>query len=315
MRTEDGAGDCHQGLIQIEEKNMHQHRTNRFRVNIITSSGCALIVLFVVTKSSQTVQASWAYVPQEIRMAEADLIVAGKIEKLGKDIRKNGAVYEVGIIKASKILKGNSKLTGDIRLAWPKRTSGGLRLSTDLATPKIGEESIWVLHFNAQFSEEAHFYKAQFSGKATFINTQFSDRANFNEAQFIGVSFFQTIFGGETDFRYVRVYGALELEEANYKGNVDLRNATIKKLVLKESSLVNSIDVPFDFRDATITEAHFEELQFTQKINFSDVVFGVDVDFVGPLQLDKQSPATVFRTVTFVSDANFTRAKFYGDGF
>jgi len=74
--------------------------------------------------------------------------------------------------------------------------------------------------------------------------------------------------------------------------------------------------VPFDFRDATITEAHFEELQFTQKINFSDVVFGfnvVDVDFIGPLPLDNQSPATVLRTVTFVSDANFTRAKFYGD--
>lgn len=169
--------------------------------------------------------------------------------------------------------------------------------------------------YNAQFSEAAGFNKAQFSGEAGFNQTQFNGLADFSQAQFNGVSFHLTTFGAETNFRYVRIYGALELEESNFEGNVDLRNSTIRKLLLKESSLVNSIDVPFDFRDATITEAYFEELQFTQKINFSDVVFGLneDVDFVGPLQLDNQSPATVFRTVTFLSDANFTRAKFYGD--
>ncbi len=169
---------------------------------------------------------------------------------------------------------------------------------------------------NAKFSEEANFREAQFSEAAGFNKAQFNGLADFSQAQFNGVSFHLTTFGAETNFRYVRIYGALELEESNFEGNVDLRNSTIRKLVLKESSLVNSIDVPFDFRDATITEAHFEELQFIQKINFSDVVFGVNivnVDFIGPLQLDNQSPATVFRTVTFLSDANFTRAKFYGD--
>lgn len=124
---------------------MRQHRTVRFAVNITTSWGCALLALFVVTMSSRTVQASWAYVPQEIRMAEADLVVAGKVEKLGEDIEKNGTVYEVGIIKPSTILRGKPKTDGVIRLAWPKRTPGGLRMSTDLPTPKVGEASIWVM--------------------------------------------------------------------------------------------------------------------------------------------------------------------------
>ncbi len=122
---------------------MRQHRTARFAVNIAVPIGCALLVLFVVTLSSQTVQASWAYVPQEIRMAEADLVVAGTVEKLGEDVEKNGTVYETGIIKPSEILRG--KPNGVIRLAWPKRNPGGLRLSTDLPAPKVGESSIWVM--------------------------------------------------------------------------------------------------------------------------------------------------------------------------
>jgi len=124
---------------------MRQHQTNRFAVNITTSLECALLAFLVVTMSSRTVQASWAYVPQEIRMAEADLIVAGTIEKLGEDVEKNGTVYETGIIKPSVFLRGKAKVKGDIRLAWPKRTPGGLRMSTDLPAPKVGESSIWVM--------------------------------------------------------------------------------------------------------------------------------------------------------------------------
>jgi len=105
----------------------------------------ALLTIAVLSMYSRTLNASWAYVPQEVRMAEADLIVAGKIEKLGEDVEKNGTVYEVGIVKPSRVLKGKPKMTDDIRLAWPKRALGGLRLSTDLPTPKVGEASIWVM--------------------------------------------------------------------------------------------------------------------------------------------------------------------------
>ncbi len=124
---------------------MRQHQTDHFAVKSVAFGGIALLTLFVVTISSQTVLASWAYVPQEIRMAEADLVVAGKVEKLGEDVEKNGTVYEVGIIKPSMILRGKPKADGVIRLAWPKRTPGGLRVSTDLPAPKVGEASIWVM--------------------------------------------------------------------------------------------------------------------------------------------------------------------------
>ena len=108
--------------------------------------------------SPRTVHGSWAYVPQEIRMAEADLVVAGTVEKLGEDVEKNGTVYEVGIIKPSLILRGKAKVKGDIRLAWPKRNPGGLRLSTDLPAPKVGEASIWVM----QADEELPVYWATY---------------------------------------------------------------------------------------------------------------------------------------------------------
>lgn len=125
---------------------MRPYRTRLSAVTTTTTSlGCAVLTLCAVTMSSQTVEASWAYVPQEIRMAEADLIVAGTVEKMGEDVEKKGAVYETGIIKASVFLRGKAKANNVIRLAWPKRNPGGLRLSTDLPAPKVGESSIWVM--------------------------------------------------------------------------------------------------------------------------------------------------------------------------
>jgi hypothetical protein len=89
-------------------------------------------------------QASWAYVPQEIRMMQADLVVVGTITKLGNGITQNGRAYDVGVIAPTKILKGKPKKKADIRVAWPASRAGGLRVSTDI-TYRVGQKGVWVL--------------------------------------------------------------------------------------------------------------------------------------------------------------------------
>ncbi|MDA1013654.1 MAG: hypothetical protein O3A00_04270 [Planctomycetota bacterium] len=87
-------------------------------------------------------RASWAYVPQEVRIMQADIVVAGTITKTGKDVVKNGTTYAVGVIKPMTILKGKPK--GEIRVAWPAPRPGGLQLSTTIIY-KVGQAGVWVL--------------------------------------------------------------------------------------------------------------------------------------------------------------------------
>ena len=50
--------------------------------------------------------ASWAYVPLELRMAGAKCIVVGKIDRIVDDLERNGRVYDIGAIKVGQVLKG-----------------------------------------------------------------------------------------------------------------------------------------------------------------------------------------------------------------
>ena len=89
-------------------------------------------------------EASWAYVPQEIRMMQADLVVVGTITKLGNGIVQNGRAYDVGVITPTTLLKGKLKKNAVIRVAWPAARGGGLRVSTDIAF-RVGQKGVWVL--------------------------------------------------------------------------------------------------------------------------------------------------------------------------
>jgi len=82
--------------------------------------------------------ASWEYIPQEVRLIEADIIVAGEIVKLGKNRKKYGQVYEVGIIEPIQLLKGSPGRGRQIRLAWPQ-------IAPRLPAPRVGDRSIWIL--------------------------------------------------------------------------------------------------------------------------------------------------------------------------
>ena len=79
-------------------------------------------------------QASWAYVPLELRMAGAKYIVDG--------IERNKRTYDVGAIKVSKVLKGPKTLK-EVKLMWPGPAP--FALSTDIKFRK-GQEGVWILY-------------------------------------------------------------------------------------------------------------------------------------------------------------------------
>ena len=62
--------------------------------------------------------ASWAYVPLELRMAGAKYIVVGKIDRVVDDLERNGRAYDIGAIKVDQVLKGPKSLK-EVKLMWP----------------------------------------------------------------------------------------------------------------------------------------------------------------------------------------------------
>ncbi len=103
-----------------------------------------LACLFLLAPLAEAASASWAYVPQEIRFLQSDLVVVGEIEKEAKSIEMNGREYSVGLIRPTMILKGKAMMKEDIKVAWPAERGGGLRLSTDISFA-VGQKGIWVL--------------------------------------------------------------------------------------------------------------------------------------------------------------------------
>ena len=87
-------------------------------------------------------QASWAYVPLEIRMAGAKYIVVGKVDRIVDGIERHNRTYDVGAIKVSKVLKGPNNLK-EVKLMWPGPAP--FALSTDIKFRK-GQEGIWILY-------------------------------------------------------------------------------------------------------------------------------------------------------------------------
>jgi hypothetical protein len=87
-------------------------------------------------------QASWAYVPLELRMAGAKYIVVGKIDRIVDGIERNDRTYDVGAIKVNKVLKGPKTLK-EVKLMWPGPAP--FALSTDIKFRK-GQEGVWILY-------------------------------------------------------------------------------------------------------------------------------------------------------------------------
>ena len=95
------------------------------------------------------------------------------------------------------------------------------------------------------------------------------------------------------------------LQFLNIRKYADFRNATIRKLDVNNSVEPTILRGRIDFRNAVISEAHFEDIIFEKDADFSDVKFS------SPMKDEKF--AVVFRFINFESDAYFIRTYFSGD--
>ncbi len=181
----------------------------------------------------------------------------------------------------------------------------------------------------AAFSGEPFFKSAKFSVGVYFKSVTFSGGANFSSTTFSGeANFFDTTFNNLAYFKDSIFLNSLNLVKAGFHGYADFRGSKIRKLDFNNNKSPRVFPSRLDFRGAVITEAHFQDLVFEKDVDFSDVAIG---------QLVKESPSkaeeaskkepqgkvdkgeetttsfsTVFRFVTFESDAFFLRTKFLG---
>ncbi len=101
------------------------------------------------------------------------------------------------------------------------------------------------------------------------------------------------------------MFESIELKGANFKLYADFRNSEIGKLDISTSEgfiLPTLVEGRMDFREAVISEAHFQDITFKQDVDFSDVQFG---DLT-----EEKKLAVVFRFINFESNAYFTRTIF-----
>ena len=117
----------------------------------------AAFAVVAVLYSSSRSEAMWAYVPQEVRMMEADFVVTGKIVRLEKDVTKDGRAYQVGVIQVSSLLKGKAG-TKEVKLAWVKPRKGGLRLADGPPSFAVGQNSLWILRKDVKLAAHTANY-------------------------------------------------------------------------------------------------------------------------------------------------------------
>jgi uncharacterized protein YjbI with pentapeptide repeats len=152
------------------------------------------------------------------------------------------------------------------------------------------------------FSGAANFEGATFGGAANFAGVSFDALAYFKEAQF---------------FRRLTVIGA------QFKTYADFRDTLIRQLSFQNATRPVIIEGRMDFRRATISEAHIQDITFVKDVNFSDVIFGTAVSEkehtvktegkkAGNCATLASDFATVFRFVTFEGNAYFLRTCFAG---
>jgi hypothetical protein len=102
-----------------------------------------------------TTRASWAYVPLELRLAGADLVVVGKIDRLTDNFKVGERMHDVGAITVQRMLKGPGNLK-EAQVAWPGKAR--FALSTDIRY-RVGQQGIWILTRDAK---QPNVYRANY---------------------------------------------------------------------------------------------------------------------------------------------------------
>lgn len=195
----------------------------------------------------------------------------------------------------------------------------------------------------AYFNKKALFYEATFNRRANFQRAEFSKEEDsyFSSATFIEEAVFSwAIFSGNAYFKVATFIGEANFSRAILKREANFSWATFHELAYFKESEVNKLFLDatlftkyadfretmigklhykcispaivkgrIDFRNSSISEMHFQDIIFENDVDFSDVKFGISLE---EGKTDGKL-ATVFRYVTFESDAYFIRAEFHSD--
>ena len=102
----------------------------------------SLMAVAAVLATQSETEASFAYVPLEARIASAQHVVLGKIDRLDGFVQLHNRKYQVGVIEVRKVFKG-AKGLDRVKLAWPAREK--FAVSTDISY-RVGQEGLWILH-------------------------------------------------------------------------------------------------------------------------------------------------------------------------
>ena len=195
----------------------------------------------------------------------------------------------------------------------------------DFGSSYFAEEALFI---NATFAELVDFGWAKFSENMSFENITFPrvyfegvtfvKDVDFSYASFIELADFSyATFEGKANFSWVNFYklsyfqgaiiDALVMDYVSFKEFADFRDTFIRTFAFMCTSptIVNG---RLDFRRSMICEAHFQDIIFENDVDFSDVKFGIPLEGKTVRKL-----ATVFRFVTFESDAYFIRTEFHSD--
>lgn len=163
---------------------------------------------------------------------------------------------------------------------------------------------------HATFHGKASFSHAWFSDDADFIQTVFAEESDFSDTHFHkNVAFRSAIFSKLGYFKGLWVGTTLDLRLCHIEEYGDFRGARITRLNFNCSSSPTTISGRIDLRNAIVSEAHFEDILFEKDVDFSDVVF-LSPNDTSP---NRNPYVSVFRFVTFDSDALFIRTAFLGD--
>ena len=188
---------------------------------------------------------------------------------------------------------------------------------------------------SSTFSGDADFSSSTFSGDADFFKSTYSRDADFSYSTFLGFAFFSSsTFSGDAEFSFSTFSEDAEFDGSTFSGKADFIVTLFSNLAYFHKTIFNSlifdsviiekyadfrktsidkfnfknisptvITGRIDFRNANITEAHFQDIIFEKDVDFSAAEFG---------KLNNDG-TVVFRFVTFESDAYFIGTKFYCD--
>jgi uncharacterized protein YjbI with pentapeptide repeats len=173
----------------------------------------------------------------------------------------------------------------------------------------------------SNFNQISSFNKSEFRRRASFNNSKFNNKVHFrnvlfkNEISFKGstcteIDFTEAQFDGDVDLRDVTVTGTVKFDQTTWAGRGDLRQSNVQELRWDNPDDPSDVKGSFDFREAQLGSATFQEIRFQDPVDFSRATFGRY--HVKDEARSHSSAHVVFANNTFENEVAFLHATFYG---